>query len=389
MTRAPQRYDAIVVGLGAMGSAAAWQLAHRGARVLGLEQFDIPHAFGSSHGHTRMIRLAYHEHPDYVPLLLRALESWRDLERRSSRTLFHQVGGVYIGPSDAGIAQDSLRSAQQHHLPHALLDAGELISRFPALRVPPGWIGLFEPQAGALLCEEILAAQVELALQAGARLLAREPVIDWMADEGRVTVRTAHGEYHGDQLILCAGAWSHRWLKSRGVALRVTRQVMGWFSPPDPALFSPPQLPCWAVQNDDGTLDYGIPVLPGHPGAKIARHRPGIEVDPAQVDRRVAKSDRDEICDVISRRTFQTDSQLLALRVCLYELSPDQHFIIDSGNRSPTLLPPRVTLAAGFSGHGFKFASIVGEVLADLSLTGRTGWPIEFLGLQRFAASPR
>ncbi len=388
MNESSDRYDAIVVGLGAMGSATAWQLARRGARVLGLEQFDIPHALGSSHGHTRMIRLAYHEHPDYVPLLVRALDAWRELEQQSGRTLFHQVGGVYIGPPHAGVAIDALRSAQQHGLPHTMLDAERLSTRFPALRVPSGWCGLFEPQAGALLCEEILAAHCELALLAGAQLHAHEPMLDWTADDGRVTVRTARGEYHADQLVLCGGVWSRRWLQQLGVSLRVTRQAMGWFWPRDSQLFAPSRLPCWAIQNDDETLDYGMPVLPGHPGAKAARHSPGIEVDPDHVDRSVSDDDRAEICDVIQRRTYQMNSALLALRICLYEMSPDRHFIIDSGNRSPMYLPPHVTIAAGFSGHGFKFASVIGEVLADLSQTGRTQWPIEFFGLQRFVAGP-
>ena len=374
-------YDVIVIGVGAMGSSACYQLARRGMRVLGLEQFDIPHALGSSHGQSRMIRLAYYEHPDYVPLLKRAYELWHELEAISGQALLHITGGVYIGPREGEVVAGSLGAARQHGLAHEVLDHRELGRRFSQFQVPENYVALFEPQAGFLLPERTVGAYAEAALRASAELHGREPVIDWSANERKVTVRTPRGTYHADKLVLCGGAWSGRLLTDLGVHLKVTRQVLGWVWPKEPDLFALGRLPVWAIDRLDGTIYYGFPMMSDMPGLKIAHHGPGSITDPDRVARDPLPGDEETFRPVLRNMIPAADGPLLSMKVCLYTNSPDHHFIID---RHP--LHDRVTIACGFSGHGFKFASVVGEILADYTISGATALPAGFLGLRRFAA---
>ena len=238
-------YDAIVIGVGAMGASACWELARRGKRVLGLEQFDIPHSRGSSHGFSRMIRMAYYEHPDYVPLLRRAFERWYQLESASGQKLFYEIGGLYMGRTDGNIVNGSLRAAREHGLSHEWLDHGSLRRRYPQFELPADYVGIFENRAGFLLPERAIAAFVIEALKHGAEIHGHEPVIDWSNDDRGATVRTARGTYHAEQLIFCGGAWSDRLVLDLGVPLRVTRQVLGWVWPKRPELFGLDTLPAW------------------------------------------------------------------------------------------------------------------------------------------------
>jgi sarcosine oxidase len=373
------RYDVIVVGVGAMGSSACYHLARRGARALGLEQFDIPHALGSSHGFSRMIRMAYYEHPDYVPLLRRAYELWREVERASGQTLFHETGGVYMGPPGGEIVSGTVRAAREHGLPHEVLSRDDLARRFPQFHVPDHFTGVWEPRAGFLLPEKVVAAQAELALRAGAELHGREEVLQWDTGDDVAVVRTSKGEYRADQLIFCGGPWTGKLVRDLGVELAVTRQVLGWTWPRRPELFATNAFPVWGIEAPDGSLSYGFPMMSDNPGLKVARHGRGPVTDPDHVLRAGTPADEVEVHEILNRNLPDGDGPLLSLRVCLYTNSPDGHFIID---RHPK--HPRVTLACGFSGHGFKFASVVGEVLADLALDGRSPLPVGFLGSQRF-----
>jgi sarcosine oxidase len=378
-----QSRSVIVVGVGAMGSSACLHLARRGAAVLGLEQFDIPHALGSSHGASRMIRMAYYEHPDYVPLLRRAYELWDELERSTGQKLLHLTGGLYLGPPDGGLVAGSLRAAREHGLEHEPLDAGAIGKRFPMFRVPAGWAGLCEPRAGFLLPERVVAVQAESAMRAGAELHGREPVIEWEAGPHGVTVRTPRAEYHAARLVFCGGAWSSRLLNGLGVTLRVTRQVLGWVWPRRPELFSLGEFPVWAIDKPDGSIYYGFPIIPASEatGLKVAWHGPGAETDPDRVVRDPQPGDEETFRPALKEYLPDADGPLLSLRTCLYTNSPDHHFIID---RHP--LHENVTIACGFSGHGFKFASVIGELLADLAMEGKSGLPAEFLRLSsRFA----
>jgi len=379
-----KRVDVIVIGVGAMGSAACFHLAQRGVHVLGLDQFSIPHSLGSSHGDSRMIRLCYYEHPDYVPLLLRAYQLWDDLEKRTQQKLLYKTGGIYMGPPECEFIAGTVRAAHEHRLPHERLDRARLRHRFPQFHVPDDYIGLYEPEAGFLTPERVVAAYAGLALQDGALLRANEPVVAWSANERGVIVRTTNQTYSADRVIFCGGAWSAPLLGDLNVPLTVTRQVLGWVWPKKPEAFALGALPVWAISNSDGTIHYGFPMLPaashGRPGFKIAHHFHGTPTTPDSINRIPQPSDEDDFRPVLERFIPDADGPLLSMAVCMYTNSPDSHFIIDAHPKYE-----RAIIACGFSGHGFKFASVVGEILADLALNGRTDLPIEFLGLKRFA----
>jgi sarcosine oxidase len=367
-----------------MGSATCYHLARRAVRVLGLERFGIPHALGSSHGYSRVIRMAYFEHPDYVPLLRRASELWRELEQAAGQTLFHEVGGVYMGPPTGHVVAGATDAARRHGLAHEALSHAALAERFPQFKVPGDFTGVWEPRAGFLLPEKVVAAQAELALRNGADLRGREAVLDWSAGASGVTVRTNKGEYHADKLLFCGGPWTGRIVRDLGVELVVTRQVLGWVWPRKPELFRLGLFPVWGIEAADGSLSYGFPMTGDNPGLKVARHGRGPATDPDNVVRDATAADEAEVHSILSRNLPDGDGPTLSVRICLYTMSPDEHFIID---RHPG--HERVTVASGFSGHGFKFASVVGEVLADLALEGKTALPAGFLGLERFSAGRR
>ncbi len=376
-------FNTIVCGVGTMGAAACHHLAVRGASVLGLEQFDIPHNRGAHHGLTRMIRQAYYEHPDYVPLLRRAYELWHELQDASGTPLLHLNGGLYISPPGGSILKGSLASAREHKLPHELLDHAALADRFPQFQLPPDYQGLFENNAGYIIPELAVGAHVEQALLNGAEIHGHEAIEGFSTDATGVTVKTDRSSYRAEHLVVTAGAWSGRLLRDLGVPLAVTRQILAWTTPRDPAEFAPDRFPCWFIESDTtpGFGHYGFPILPGSPGFKIALHKPGsIVTDPDAVVRDPLPGDEDEIRPALARHIPGANGPLLALRACLYTNSPDSHFIIDR-------LPghhDRLTVAAGFSGHGFKFASVIGESLADLATTGKSSLPTDFLKLDRF-----
>ena len=381
-------YDVIVVGLGAMGSSACYQLAHRAARVLGLEKFDIPHNLGSSAGFTRMIRLAYYEHPDYVALLRRAYELWHELEADSGQQLLHVTGGLYIGRPDSVLVAGCLRSAQEQSIAHEMLDADQLGDRYRQFRLPGDFVALHERGAGFLVPERVIATAAEQALRRGAQLRTREPVTDWQASESGVTVQTPKGRYTSDRIVFSGGAWNGALLKDLGVELTVTRQMAGWVWPRKPQLFGIDSFPCWAIDFNDTDqhkgIYYGFPMTADNPGFKIALHWPMSVVDPDAVVRDVLPGDEDTFRPLLRQVFPDADGPLLAMRTCLYSNSPDSHFIVD---QLPNGAPwhGRVTVACGFSGHGFKFASVIGQVLADLATAGKTDLPIDFLSLSRFA----
>jgi len=394
------KFDVIVVGLGVVGSATCRELARRGARVLGLDQHAIPHTFGSSHGDSRMIRLAYYEHPDYVPLLREAYRRWEELEEEAGERLLFKTGGLYMGrmESPGELVPESLRAAREHGLAHELLDGDELRRRFPVFDLPEGYCGLWEPEAGLLLAEKALGAQIRQALAAGATIHGEEMVTRLFLDPQEVLVETEAGHYVAKHLILAGGAWSPELLDGVGLSvdLKTTRQVIGWVWPRErPERFGLDELPVWAVESenagkmdsegegDPGGLWYGLPML-GHlssrPGMKVGNHFPGPIVDPGRSGFRVPdREDAERMLPHVARYVPDAVGDLLSLGVCLYTMSPDGHFVID---RHPEH-PERVSYACGLSGHGFKLGPVLGRVLADWALDGGTELPVEFLGAGR------
>ncbi len=374
------RFDVIVLGVGAMGASACYHLAARGAAVLGLEQFDIPNDRGSAHGQSRAFRMCYFEHPDYVPLLRRSLELWHELEEITARKLLYETGGIWFGPNDCELIAGSRDAAVTHDLAHEWIQHDDVSKRYPQFTVPDDYVGFYEPQAALLLPEKIISAYAENAAKDGAVLRANDPVVKWRSDGRVVNVETTQGTYEADQLVVCAGPWSDRIVGDLGVPLSVTRQIAIWVQPERPERFVLGTLPIWAIDRPAGGMYYGFPILDDQPGFKLSVHCPGPSTDPDTIDRVVQPDEMNELREMLGRFIPGADGPLLASSVCMYTNTPDAHFTADHHPQHAN-----VTIATGFSGHGFKFASVVGEALADLALDGRTELPIEFLGVRRFA----
>lgn len=374
-------YDVIVLGVGTMGAAAAYHLSKRGVSVLGLEQHAIPHLLGAHHGFSRMIRLAYYEHPDYVPLLRRAYELWDALEEDHGEPILRRTGGLYMGIKGERFLQGAIMSAQTHGLAYDVLSPPEIQERYPVFDVPDTHAGFFEEAAGFLVPETAMAAHVLGALRRGAELRGHVRVSSWETEGSGVVVQTADGEtFSARHLLITAGAWSQEVLGDLALDLTVTRQAWGWFWPQqgsDP--FQLGKLPCWFVESPGGGGHYGFPMMPDNPGFKLALHQASeVTGQPGTIDRQAQPEDEAALRAFLNDRIPSANGNLLAIRTCLYTNSPDGHFILDQHPASH-----RVTLACGFSGHGFKFASVMGEVLADLATEGQTTHPIDFLGLDR------
>ena len=381
METTKRHFDVIVVGVGGMGSATTYHLAQRGARVLGLEQFGIPHEQGSSHGHTRIIRQAYYEHPSYVPLLLRAYELWQELETAVDEQLLFITGILNIGAPGTFNFEGAWRSAQDHDLPHEVLSADDVNRRYPACRLPEEMRALYEPLGGFLPPERCIVAHVEQAMAAGAEVHGHEAVTDWRSDGDGVRVTTTRDTYSAGRLVLTAGAWVGKLLAELRLPLQVERQVLGWFQPEEPELFRVGRLPVLGLVGDEGYA-YGTPVY-GVPGFKIGKyHHRGEVVDPNTVTRTFDAED-EEVLRAFLRRYFPlADGPIMQFKVCMFTNTPDEHFILD---RHPEW--PQVCLASACSGHGFKMTSVVGEIMADLALDGETRHDIDLFRLARFAGA--
>jgi monomeric sarcosine oxidase len=359
-------YDVAIIGLGAMGSAAAHHLASRGARVLGLEQFTPAHDQGSSHGDSRIIRQAYFEHPSYVPLLRRAYELWEAAEAESGRHLLTLTGGLMIGRPEAATVAGSRLSAQTWELEHEVLDAAAVRRRFPTFALAEDEVAVHEERAGFVAPEETVLAQVDLARRHGAQLRFGERVLAWDVRGDGVEVTTATERHRADRLVISAGAWAPQLLRLR-LPMRVERQIMHWFAPEGGiAPFAADRHPVYVWEDTTGEQIYGFPARPGEATAKVAFfHRP-VPTDPDHVDRQVLPQEIQEIESYVSTRLPALTRHVRAL-TCLYTTTPDHHFVL-----GPHPDHPRVSVAAGFSGHGFKFTPVVGEILADLALDGAT-----------------
>ena len=375
------QYDAIVIGVGGMGSAAIYHLARRGCRVLGLEQFNIPHENGSSHGVNRIIRLAYAEHPDYVPLLRRAYELWRELGALSQERLLFVTGGVDAGVEGSSTIQGSLRACEVHDLPHEYLTAAELTRRFPGFRLPAGMVAVYQPDAGFLLSERCVVNHVQAALSSGAEVHAQEKVTHWEPADGGVSVLTSRGAYWAKCLLITAGPWAASLIPSLAEFAKPERQVLLWAQPLRPELFQLGAFPVFNLEarpGDGAGRFYGSPIHTV-PGFKIGKyHHLRENTNPDRVDRTIHEKDEKVLREGIRRYFPDADGPTMALKTCLFTNSPDEHFIMGV---HPEI--PEVIVAAGFSGHGFKFCSVVGEIMADLALKGETRHGIELFMVAR------
>jgi len=371
-------WDVIIVGAGAMGSAAAYHLAKRGKRVLVLEQFGIGHERGSSHGLTRIIRLAYFEHPSYVPLLRRAFELWRELERASGRVLLHITGSIDAGLPDSRTVRGSLRSCAEHDLPHEVLTAAELRARCPGYALPDDYLAVLQPDGGFLIPEACIEAHIALAKAAGAAVRTGAKVVSLAAiPGGGVVAHTTEEEFEAEQVVVAAGAWLPVLVPALAPVLRVERQVLAWFDISDRDAFSPSRFPVFNLDHD-GEHWYGFPEF-GVPGFKFGcYHHLHEVVDPDALDRdAVRQRDIDLLRRGVAACFPAADGDALMTKVCLFTNTPDEHFILD---RFPDA--PQIVLASPCSGHGFKFASVVGEIVADLVQRDGTAHDI---ALHRFA----
>jgi sarcosine oxidase len=373
-------YDAIVIGLGGMGSAAAYQLARRGQRVLGLERFTPAHDRGSSHGRSRVIRQAYFEDPAYVPLLLRAYELWEQIERESGIAVLTVTGGLMLGKEQSHTFAGTLKSARRWNLAHEVLDAAEMRRRFPVLDPTPDLVGFYETKAGFVHPENAVWAHLQQAAAAGAELRFTEPALEWSADARGVRVTTGRGRYEAGRLVIAPGAWAPELMGGLGLPFTVTRQTLYWFDPVGgEAPFAVGRFPIYIWEMDDESQFYGFPAQPGVPGVKVAFFYQGQKCNPNDVNRVVSDEEVKRMRGAIASRIPALNGTLRATATCLYTELPDHHFVLAAhpGHEN-------VVVASPCSGHGYKFCSVVGEILAELATAGRTHHEISLFDPARF-----
>jgi sarcosine oxidase len=376
--------DVVVVGLGAMGAHALWRLAVRGVRVLGIDQFPPGHDRGASHGGSRIIRTAYAEGPDYVPLLRESWRRWAELEGVTGERLVQRTGGLMLGPPDAQVVRGAIASARAHGLEHEVLDATAIRARFRWHRVDPGTVGCYEPDAGVVFPERAVLAAVRAAEAAGARVAVGDPVTEVLPDPDRPRLRVGDRTLTARQVVLAGGAWTSRLVPALSGVLRVVRRVMGWLAADQPGDVGPDRFPVFiraAAERPEARVWYGLPGLDGGP-VKLGLHVwPGIDepVDPVRGARRPDGADAAALADLAARTLVGVPGPPVRMAPCTYTLTPDQHFLV--GQRRDL---PGLTVLAGFSGHGFKLAPVIGEIAAELALTGRSPLPIPLFDPHRF-----
>lgn len=370
-------FDVIVVGLGAMGSGIAFQIARSGRRILGLDRYRPPHAHGSSHGHTRIIRHAYAEDERYIPYVRRAHDCWLKLEQDSGETLFIETGIVLMGDPQSDFIKGSCAGADRHGIEYERLDRETISRRWPALRTDPGMCGVWEPAAGVLRVEPCIETLLAAAVNHGAVLNFNEVVETWSAAADGVEVRAAGGTYRADSLVIAAGPWCRSLLPDLDLPLSVERQVQLWFEPAaNPQLFTLERCPIYAWQHSEGGVFYGFPDL-GH-GVKVAHHHGGAATDPDELTREINGDDISSVRYLLKRLLPDANGTLKDHDVCMYTNTPDLNFLID---RHPEF--PHVLIVGGCSGHGFKFAPVVGEIVRDLLADESNDSVLEIFSLSR------
>lgn len=364
-----------------MGSAALYHLACRGHSVTGLEQYELGHDRGSSHGGSRVVRQAYFEHPDYVPLLKRAFALWEEVESDTGFDILHRAGVLILGGPDSTAIRRSAESAALHDIAVERLSRDELAGRFGQFAVPQDYHGLLEPGGGFVIPEHGNAGHIDGAKRRGAVVRSGVTVRSISQDGGGMRVETSDGSLLADHVVVTAGAWTSALIPILRTALQPQRQVLVWFAPRDAAACASDQMPAWLV--DDGGargrgVYYGVPTWTGQvgpAGVKVGFHGPGAPIEPGDPGV-VAPGELSRFQGHMAELVPPLGSPT-ASTTCLYTMTPDEHFVIGAVDI------PGITVAAGFSGHGYKFASAVGEVLADLT-QGERRPDVEFLSPARF-----
>jgi len=381
--RADRHFDVIVLGVGGMGSSTLYQLARRRKRVLGIERYDIPHAMGSSHGETRIIRLAYYEDPSYVMLLQRSYELWRGIQSRAGERLLHTTGSVDASPSDSWVFKGSLQSCLEHDLPHEVLTSRELTERFPGYRLPRETMAVYQPDGGFLLPERCIVSFVQAAQAEGAVVHGREEVLGWEPTRDGVRVTTDKDTYTAERLVITAGAWNRRLLPFLERLAVPERQVLAWLQPRAPELFTPDRFPVFNLLVEEGRF-YGFPAF-GVPGFKFGKYHHFEEFgNPEELDHEPRRADEIMLGEFAARHFPDGFGPTMALQTCYFTNTPDKHFIIDLHPQYP-----QVSFASPCSGHGYKFASVIGEIMADLAERETTRHNIELFRLDRFGIGNR
>lgn len=375
-------YDVIVIGAGSMGMAAGYFLSKGGKRTLLIDSFNPPHNIGSHHGDTRIIRHAYGEGEDYVPLALKAQKLWHDLENDTGKQLFLQTGVLNAGNEKSDFIQNIISSSKRYTLPLDVLDSSEVNKRWPGVTLPNDFVGCFEPTSGVLKCEECIDAYRELAEQHGASILTNSKVKEIEVHGKKVTVKTEEQTFYSEALVVSAGAWSSNLLSmlELKLPLKPVRKTFAWFEA-DEHLYNHRDFPAFAFETSQG-LYYGFPSIDGS-GLKVGRHDGGEEINPDESIRGFGEIEEDEGDLIQFLNAYMPSKQQLKYgKTCMYTLTPDEDFIID-------LHPayPNVAIASGFSGHGFKFSSVVGQILSELIISGKTEQNISPFSINRFKES--
>jgi len=379
-------YDVIVIGVGSMGSSTCYHLAKNGIKVLGLDQFGIPNEWSSHTGQSRIIRKAYFEHSDYVPLLERAYHNWHELEKESGEQVYYQTGLLYAGKPENEIIRGVKHSAQAYGIPLDKLSTRDCQGQYPQLSIPKNFEILFEPDAGFIAPDKAILAYSKLAIRHGADIIPNVKVESWSRTGSGFEIITQAEKYNAEKLIFTAGPWAATLLPQWSSHFNVSRQLLTWMNTRNNTSFELGRFPCWMFA-DDGFpgVFYGFPVLlptqfDGPIGFKLAYHYQGEMTDPNLIDREPKTGEVKILIDFMNRYFPNEYLSMQALKVCMYTNSPDEHFILD-------FLPgfdQDVIVATGFSGHGFKFAAVIGEIMSDLAITGKTEMAIDFLRVTRF-----